>query len=524
MSSRPIKIAIVGGGAAGYFAAAAIKRNCESVDVTVIYDPATPHIGVGESIAWNGPGFMQQYLGLSNDFGWLKKSGSTFKLAAAWQGFDGTDNFYYSTTPVTGDSRVTERSLWSPLGDDTAITPPNDYSLYDLWLHLTAKGLLKSDNPQKNFHEMFWFVHHDKSPIDKYGNWISRGHSYHINAETIKDVIHEQAGKPIGVKELAIKINGIELDFNGSIKCLCLDNGETLTADLYIDCTGFAKALIKHLPFEFEPCDEYFNNCAIVGPRSYTDHSRYTGRSLMAAMKWGWRFRVPMKGRSGEGYVFNSNMINSIDDLVAEYEEKTGNQDTIKRVIKWTPGYVKNAFVHNCIALGISQGFSEPFDANGFTSTLRHIAKIVDCLKDDVQRTFDWKELYNKFVHNISQDVIFRVHIAFHLALRNDTMYWQELKQAAQKFDTRQRLIEAIFDPKRKHLPGSNNNLPYSQNVFVNQAIYSQVLIPKQQCMLNIDEHKEKLAVEFFQHFDRVNQLKANSAPAITSFYERLYP
>ena len=231
-----------------------------------------------------------------------------------------------------------------------------------------------------------------------------------------------------------------------------------------------------------------------------------------------------MKGRSGEGYVFNTNMINSVDDLVAEYEEKTGNQDTIKRVIKWTPGYVKDAFVSNCIALGISQGFSEPFDANGFTSTLRHIAKIVYCLKTDKARIFDWKDNYNKFVYGMSQDVIFRVHIAFHLALRNDTTYWQELKQAAKKFDTKQRLVDAIFDPNRKHLPGNNNNLPYSQNVFVNQAIYSQVLIPKQQCLLNIDEHKEKLAVEFFQHFDRVNQLKAESAPAITSFYERVYP
>lgn len=522
--NNPTKIAIVGGGAAGYFAAAAIKRNCENVDVTVIYDPATPHIGVGESIAWNGPGFMSKYLGLHNDFSWIKKSGSTFKLAAAWQGFDGTDQFYYSTSPLVTDSRVVERSIWNPRAQDTPVTDPTQYSLYDLWLHVRARGSLNSNNPQQNFHDMFWFVHGDKCPIDSRGNWSALGHSYHINAETIKDVIHDLVGRPAGVKELAMKIADVELNANGSIKCLCLDNGQKHTADLYIDCTGFAKVLVKKLPYTFEPCDEYFNNTAIVGPSRYVDHSRYTGKSLMAAMKWGWRFSVPMKGRSGEGYVFNSSMINNVDSIVEEYEQVTGRRDTIKRVIRWTPGYLKESFVHNCIALGISQGFSEPFDANGFTSTLRHIEKIVDYIKQDHQRQWGWQAEFNRHVRDISQDVIFRVQTAFHLAQRNDTDYWRELKVAAAKFQTRERLVEAIFDPRRRRLPGDANDLPYSQNVFVNQAIYNGIEIPRERCLLNISEHTERLAVEFFEHFDRVNQIKAQAALPITEFYERLYP
>jgi len=521
---RAIKVAIVGGGAAGYFAAAAIKRNCKNIDVTVIYDPNTPHIGVGESIAWNGPGFMSKYLGLHNDFTWLRKSGSTFKLAAAWQGFDSTDKIYYSTSPLFDDTRVIERSIWNLKESDTPLTPKNQYSLYDLWLHVTTKGLLHSDNPQKNFHDMFWFVHHDTCPIDEYGNWMSQGHSYHINAETIKDVIHDLVGQPAGVKELAMKINDVNIDAQGNIQSLCLADGTSLTADLYIDCTGFAKALVKKLPFEFEPCDKYFNDTAIVGPSKYVDHSRYTGKSLMAAMKYGWRFSVPMRGRSGEGYVFNSGMVKNVDSIVDEYEQATGRDDTIKRMIRWTPGYLKKSFVHNCIALGISQGFSEPFDANGFTSTLRHIAKIVDNLNQDQARDFSWRENFNKYVWEMSQDVIFRVQCAFHLAQRDDTEYWQELKSAAREFDTRQKLIDAVFDPRRKKLPGNGNDLPYSQNVFVNQAIYNGINLPRNRCLINISERNEMLAVALFQHFDRVNQIKALHAIPITKFYRNLYP
>ena len=67
---KKLKIVIVGAGAAGYFAAAAIKRNCPEHEVVVVSDPNTPHIGVGEAIAWNGPNFMQVVLGLK-DFQWM---------------------------------------------------------------------------------------------------------------------------------------------------------------------------------------------------------------------------------------------------------------------------------------------------------------------------------------------------------------------------------------------------------------------------------------------------------------------
>lgn len=525
VSPKLTKIAIAGGGAAGYFAAAAIKRNCANVEVTVIYDPNTPHIGVGESIAWNAPGFMRKYLGLINDFAWLKKSGSTFKLAAAWQGFDGTDRFWYSTAPMTDDSRVVERSIYHPTLPSSLLEAAGyQHSLYDLWLHVRAKKLLVSDNPQRNFHDMYWFVEGDKSPIDYRGSWSVMGYSYHINAETIKDVIHDMVGKPAGVKEIASKINHVELDGDGSIRALWLEDGQKFTADLYIDCTGFAKVLVNKLPYNFESCDEYFNNTAIVGPSKYLDHSRYTGKSLMAAMKWGWRFSVPMKGRSGEGYVFNSSMVDNFDSLVQEYEEVTGRKDTIKRVIRWQPGYLKESFVNNCLALGISQGFSEPFDANGFTSTLRHIERIVNYLQKDHERSWYWRDEFNRYVWMMSQDIVFRIQMAFHLAQRNDTDYWREQKIAAQRHHTRERLIEGIFDPKRKRTPGLDHDCPYPQNVLVNQAIYNEIEIPQDRCLLNIDPHVEQLAVEFFEHFDRVNQIKAQAAPTITEFYERFYP
>lgn len=524
--TRSLKIAVVGSGAAGYFAAAAIKRNCANADVTVIYDPATPHVGVGESVAWNGPWFMYKYLGLGNDFAWLRKSRSSFKYSVALQGFHGTDELYHTTAPFNPSYKVLYKSIW----DDAVpyMKLQDGPSIYDVLLHLRAKDLIDGSNIQQYAAEKFWYCQNNTSPVDTKGKWSTSqqiGHSYHINANYIKDVIHELVGVPAGVKTLGIKIKDVVLGSNGDIDSLLLDNGEKFSADLFIDCSGFARILAKRLPYVFDHCDEYFNDTALVGPHHFTDPSEYTGYTLSAAMDYGWRFSISADNRSGEGYQFNSRIFNNEDQLIDEYYRKTGKTDVNFRKLKWTPGYYRETFVNNCITMGISHGFSDVFDANNFSSTLRHIGKLVDYIQQDSELTFHWRKDFNKYAYDLSWDIVFRIQTAFHLARRNDTVYWQEMKQAAKKFDTEQRLIDACFDPRRKTAPGiGNNTLAYSSHMFMNQAIYNQTPIPKERCLLNIDHNTEQQALAFFNFFKTSYELKSKTAPSIASFYKNIYP
>ena len=94
--------------------------------------------------------------------------------------------------------------------------------------------------------------------------------------------------------------------------------------------------------------------------------------------------------------------------------------------------------------------------------------------------------------------------MAFHLAQRNDTAYWRELKVAAQQYHTRERLIEGIFDPKRKRTPGPDHDCIYPQNVLVGHAIYNEIEILQDRCLLNIDLHE--------------------ISPTITEFRAKFYP
>lgn len=527
--SNFLRIAVVGAGAAGFFAAAAIKKNCANTQVTVIHDPKTPFIGVGESLGWGGPNFFSKYLGLHNDLVWLKKSGSTLKYSVTLQNWhDESDEKYYMTFPFNPSYKVLNKSIWDPAFDEKYIKHDYEYNIYTILLHLRSKGLIDDYTLQQYANEFWWYAKHKTCHINRQavGTQKFMGYSYHINADHIRHVVHDMVGKPAGVEEIAQRVQSVVLKENGYIDHLILENGQTYHADLFIDATGFSRILAKNLPFEFEPCDEYCNNSALVGSHKFKDHSEYTSETLTAGMKYGWRFSIPVNGRSGEGYQFNSNIFDDEQQLVDEYYEKTGKVDVQFRRIKWQPGYYKNAMVNNCVTLGISHGFSDVFDANNFSDTIRHIGKLVDYISDDPGKTFSWRDQFNRMVDLGNQIIVTRIQTAFHLARRNDSIYWQAMKEAERKFHTREKLIDISLDPKMRMYPGSSpdSNRLYTNHVFINQALYNRIEFPKERCILDISPFEEQQALIFFQYFKDTYNLRAQNSQSIEKFYRSVYP
>lgn len=522
MTTKPLSIIVVGAGAAGYFTAAALKRNCNNTEVTVVHDPSVAHIGVGESVSWVGPTFFKKFLGLDNELSWMKQSKSNFKWAVVQQGFDKPDGAPYifgSGNNWSVDRLTSHTTNAYDLQSQQVL--PGQNTLYDMWVDLYNRGLVDRESNLAGMHNYYWYAKLNKSRTNfKLKDSLdpeAGTYSYHINANSIRHVVHQLSGIPAGVKEKPIPIKEV-LTANGKITGLKLANDETITADLYIDCSGFTRLLVKELPYEWVDCNEYFNNSTLVGNYKYSSHDEHTSWTHHYAMKYGWCFGIPMDNRMGMGYQHNTRIFDNTDQIVDDFEKRFGKKNVISRVIKWNPGYYRNAFVGNCVAIGLSYGFADVFDANNFSISLRYIIKMIGLINNDNLRQFEWKDQYNQYCWDLSEDAKFRVQAGLQLATRNDTVYWKELAIAGKKHKMLEKVIHAaLHDPARKYNQLNQNN-NYNQQTFINTLVYYDYKIP------NIDfgftDQQRQLALNYFDFNSKKNKLLAEGNPDIGEFYK----
>ncbi|MEP7008542.1 MAG: tryptophan halogenase family protein [Sphingomonas bacterium] len=148
----------------------------------------------------------------------------------------------------------------------------------------------------------------------------------------------------------------------GDIQSLLLESGETISGDLFIDCSGFRSLLLgKTLGVKWEdwskwlPCDR-----ALAVPSERDELSPYTRSTAMEA---GWRWRIPLQHRTGNGYVFSSSFIEddeAADSLMRSLETKALDQP---RLLKFQTGHRAVAWEKNCVAIGLASGFFEPLES-----------------------------------------------------------------------------------------------------------------------------------------------------------------
>jgi hypothetical protein len=309
---------------------------------------------------------------------------------------------------------------------------------------------------------------------------------------------------------------------NGDIDYLLLDDDSHATADLYFDCTGFARVLCKKLPYKFKHLDDSFNDRCIVGPHKYTDDNERTSNAYIRAMDQGWHFSVAMDVRSGEGYVFNSRHTTNVESLKDEYYQKTGKTDVDFRLISWEPGYQEKAFVNNCITIGLSHGLVDAYDANAFSTALGKIEFVVDNLKTDTNLDCTWKEDFNEYVNMRMADTLLRIRFAFHLC-KKDTPYWENMREVGRQQNSIQMLHDLINNTSRRDVVDARNKkYLWSRSVWVSQATYYD--IPTEGLLTELDSDTESLAIEYFNQLGKKYREQSLTGIASKDFYKMLYP
>ncbi|AFU98717.1 tryptophan halogenase family protein [Simiduia agarivorans] len=367
----PRSLAIVGGGTAGWMAACLLQAAWgDACTITLIEDPDTPTIGVGEGSTPLLKRFFSR-LGLCES-DWMPACDATYKAGILFDGWSASEPDYFhpffsALDLNTGDAffHQADRRRRGAAVD----ARPADYFVA---AQVAELGLAAAPANALPFE------------VD-YG--------YHFDAGKLSALLRRHAcGR--GVRYRPVKLAAVHTD-DQRITGLALADGTECKADFYLDCTGFRSLLLQQgLGVGFHPYTDALLNDAAVVLQDSVPLPGLPARTRSTALTAGWAWQIPLQQRTGYGYVYSRRFC-APDQAAAELRAHAGvGADHPVRHLQFPVGRVHQHWQGNCLAVGLSQGFVEPLEATALmlvqsTIELFIQAREVASFNAHINRLFD---------------------------------------------------------------------------------------------------------------------------------------
>nr|WP_314526608.1 tryptophan halogenase family protein [uncultured Brevundimonas sp.] len=401
-------IAIVGGGTAGWMAAAALGRAFHRPDglklrITLIESEAIGTVGVGEATIPPIRQFVES-LGLSED-DFIRSTAATAKLGIAFKDWSGPGSEYFhgfgDYGPIIG-GQAWRQYLFR-------LKVAGRIEGLEAWSMPTAMAGAGKFAP----------------PVDDSRSVLSRySYAYQFDAGLFARRLRTLA-ETLGVQRREGRVEGVLRDGeNGLVKALKMQDGDEIAADLFIDCSGFRGLLIEQtMEAGYEdwthwlPCDR-----AVALPCAATraPEPLTTARARDA----GWQWRIPLQHRVGNGYVYCSDHIDdqtALDDLLGRIESTPLAEPNRLRFVT---GRRREAWKGNVVALGLASGFVEPLESTSINLIQTGIGRLLELFPD---RRFDPALIreYNRRSAQEFERIRDFIVLHYHLAGREGAMWDQ---------------------------------------------------------------------------------------------------
>lgn len=409
--AAPIKsVAIIGGGTAGWMAAAALSRTLDTrqTSVTLIESEQIGTVGVGEATLPNLATFNRM-LGI-DEAEFMAATQATIKYGIEFVdwGQKGERYFHPFGTHGADMDGISFHHYWRALKEQNPDTP----SIENFCMTAMAAAAGKASIPQRD----------PRSPLSRLT------HAYQFNATAYADFLSDYA-QARGVIRREGKVIDVTLRANdGFIKSVTMDSGDVINADLFIDCSGFRSLLLGGaLDTSYDDWSRYLPvNSAQAVPCEKTGPALpYTRCTAKCA---GWQWRIPLQHRTGNGYVYASNYI----DDSAVTDELLGSLDGAPtgevKQLRFTTGQRENFWVKNCIGLGLSSGFLEPLESTSIYLIQTGITKLLALFPDSDFKTIERDE-YNKIMHKEFEQVRDFLMLHYVATKRTGDPFWDYVRE-----------------------------------------------------------------------------------------------
>jgi tryptophan halogenase len=411
-------IVVLGAGSAGLMTALTLKRKLPNLPVRVIRSPDIGIIGVGEGTTVVFPRHFFEYLKMKpRDF--YSEAEPTWKMGIRF--LWGPRKEFYYTFSYELEKRLPELSR--------------------------NNGFYYSDEFPWLGHASAYMAHNKVFPRRPDGlPQFHNNHAFHIENKKLVGWLENRC-RDHGVTITDATVRA-EMGSDG-VAALITETDERITADLFVDASGFRSELLGRAlgePF-LSYQDALFCDRAVIGgwPRTDEPILPYTTAETMDA---GWCWRIDHERFINRGYVYASAFI-SDDAALEEFLRKNSKVATQPRVVKFRSGRYARTWVGNVVAIGNATGFVEPLEATALQVICVEASTLADSLLDSLcEPTPTLVTLYNRYNGDQWDDIRNFLAIHYRFNTRLDTAFWRACRS-----DTALHGAQAIVDWYRENGP-----------------------------------------------------------------------
>lgn len=402
-------LVIVGGGTAGWMAAAAISKVFQDrlMRVTLIESDAIGTVGVGEATIPEICRF-NRVLGIDeNEF--LSAVKGTFKLGIRFKDWGALGDDYIHPFGKYGApvESIPFFHYWKKLNEAKMVGDIGDYSL--AVQSCKASKFTRPVNLKNSpLSEIAYAFHFDAALYAQYlrGFAESRG-VRRVNGTIVDAEVHPDTGDIVNVR---------------------LESGEVIEADFFIDCSGFRGLLIEQkLNTGYEdwsdqlPCD----SAVTVPSEVLSPLPPYTQATAQAA---GWQWRIPLQHRTGNGYVYSSRYISDEDAKTTLLSNIEGEVLGEPRLVRFKTGKRKKIWNKNCLALGLSSGFIEPLESTSIHLVHESIANFLGLFPNKTIEPV-LRDKFNAQLDKSYRNIRDFIVLHYNATQRKDSPFWNYCRQ-----------------------------------------------------------------------------------------------
>lgn len=390
-------VVIVGGGSAAWLTALALATYCPFLRVRLLRPRQNSPVGVGESTQGDFLRLLKAARIDVQDF--YNACDATMKCGIYYEDWNGIGTHYWHP--------------FSNLALTASYTPAHHYQQLIL------------EDPARYTHARYYAAVHGSYEICVRNNQVApeSAVALHVDAKKLTDYLERHLSGVEVIEADDIDVRTAE----GDVERIVLDGNTSVSADLYVDCTGFARAVFSHVAEpEIEPYEPNVNR-AVAAQVPYRDiGSELTPYTKAHAHEHGWTWSIPLQSRIGSGYVYHDGFCTP-EQAERNFRAYWGGdrmRDVEVKHIAFDSTALRNPWARNVVAIGLSAGFIEPLEATGLNWSITSADLLCQSLAEHYYDE-DTRIKYNANMLGYVHDVQDFIDAHYKLSARRDSAFWR---------------------------------------------------------------------------------------------------